>query len=131
MTAPTFEATPPPLVVGQEGWYVPAFALGRRIVSECRPAKVISVARVWALVEPQGRQRVHVVIATGAGHRRQSDPVLDGRWMTAEGYALWAAKAAADSERGELVEALRVKGITVNSSVKTDVLPRLLAALEP
>lgn len=123
--------TLPDLVAGQLGWYVPTVEHGRRLASEGRRAEVLTVGRIWATVRPDGRQTVHVVRSSGAGHRRQSDPMLDGQWMADEAYALWLAKAAADSERGELVEALRIRGVTVNSSVKTDVLPRLLAALEP
>ena len=122
---PTSE-TPPPLVVGQEGWYVPIFR--GRLAPEGRRAPVSKVHKTWAEVRPDAEQTLHVVMATGAAYRNRKGDIV-GRWYTEAGYALWLAKAAADSERGELVEALRVKGITVNSSVKTDVLPRLLAAL--
>ena len=125
MSAPEAE-TPPPLVVGQEGWFIPRDYRRGGLKSEGRPARVDRAGRVWAWVQPFGHERVRVVMATGAGWRGSE---CVGQWMTAAAYALWLAKAAADSERGELVEALRVKGITVNSSVKTDVLPRLLAAL--
>lgn len=127
MSAPEAE-TPPPLVVGQEGWFVPRDYRKGGLKSEGRPAKVLEAGRLWATIEPSGVRRLHVFLQTGAAYANRSGDA-EGQWMAAEAYALWLAKAAADSERGELVEALRIRGVIVNSSVKTDVLPRLLAAL--
>jgi len=130
MTDTPKETESPPLVVGQEGWYIPRDHRRGGLKSEGRPAKVEDAGKLWATVKPEGSQTVKVLMRTGVGYRSTSSANYDGQWMSAEAYALWLAKARADSERGELVEALRVKGIIVNSSVKTDVLPRLLAALE-
>lgn len=130
MTDTPKETGSPPLVVGQEGWFIPRDHRRGGLKTEGRPAKVEAVGRLWAVVTPEGSQTVKVWMRSGVGYRSTSSADWDGQWMSTEAYALWLARADADSERGELVEALRVKGIIVNSAVKTDVLPRLLAALE-